>query len=223
MRAPPDSMKPTTGRAGAAGEPQHAHDRVGVLLAERAAEVGRVLRVAEDRAAVDAAGAGDDAVAGARLLAHPRASGRRERSSVSEPRSQSASRRSMRTELVRCVSSLDGHGASRHSTALWPPKPNAFESATAGWPLTSSVARLVRDVVEVEPLVGLLVVERRRRDPVAHRQQRRDGLDGAGGAEQVADRPTSASDTGTSLPSTSLIATVSARSLSGVEVPCALT
>ena len=70
MRAPPDSMKPTTRRAGAAGQAQDADDRLGVLLAERAAEVGRVLRVAEHRPAVDAAGAGDHAVAGARLVAH---------------------------------------------------------------------------------------------------------------------------------------------------------
>ena len=124
-------------RAGAAGEPQHAHDRVGVLLAERAAEVGRVLRVAEDGAAVDAPGAGDDAVAGARLLPHPArpdvAAQQRQRAAVAE-RLEALDR----TQLVGGLE-LDCHGASRHSTALWPPKPNAFERATAGWPLESSV------------------------------------------------------------------------------------
>ena len=58
------------GRARAAGEPQDADDRVRVRLAERAAEERRVLRVAEDRPAVDAAGAGDHAVARARLRPH---------------------------------------------------------------------------------------------------------------------------------------------------------
>ena len=72
MRAPPEPTKPTTGAASAIGELEHAHDRLGVRLAERAAGVGGVLGVAEDRAAVDQPGAADDAVAGARLLAHVR-------------------------------------------------------------------------------------------------------------------------------------------------------
>ena len=126
------------GRAGAAGEPQHADDRVGVLLAQRAAEVRRVLRVAEHGAPVDAPGAGDHAVAGAGLLAHPPGADvgaqQRERAAIAERLEALDGTQSIGVSLE-----LDGHGASRQRTALWPPKPNAFESATAGWPLTSSV------------------------------------------------------------------------------------
>ena len=57
--------------AGVAGHPQQPHDRVGVDFAQRAAEEGRVLGVAEDRPAADLAGAGDDAVAGGRAVAEP--------------------------------------------------------------------------------------------------------------------------------------------------------
>ncbi len=49
-------------------------------------------------------------------------------------------------------------------------------------------ARRVGHVVEVEPLIGLPVADRRRRDPVPQRLDRGDGLDASGGAEQVADR-----------------------------------
>ena len=70
MRAPPDSMKPTTG---APARPASRRTRTidsACCLAQRAAEVRRVLRVAEHRPAVDAAGAGDHAVARARLRPH---------------------------------------------------------------------------------------------------------------------------------------------------------
>ena len=50
MRAPPDSMKPTTGAPARPASSQHAHDRVGVRRAERAADEATVLRVAGDRA-----------------------------------------------------------------------------------------------------------------------------------------------------------------------------
>ena len=33
----------------------------------------------------------------------------------------------------------NAHAASRQRTALWPPNPNAFESATGRWPLASSL------------------------------------------------------------------------------------
>jgi hypothetical protein len=56
---------------GAPGGLQHAHDRVGVALAQRAAQEAPVLGVAGDRAAVDQAGGADDAVAGHRALAEP--------------------------------------------------------------------------------------------------------------------------------------------------------
>ena len=137
MRAPPDSMKPTTGAPRAAREPQHADDRVGVLLAERAAEVGRVLRVAEHGTTVDAAGAGDDAVARTRLLAHPARADvgpqQRQRAVVAE-RLQALDRRELVIDLGY---ELDRHAASRHSTALWPPNPKAFERPIAGLPSMS--------------------------------------------------------------------------------------
>lgn len=60
-------------RAGVAGHPHRADDRVGVDLAEAAAEEGRVLGVTEDRPAVDFTGARGDAVAGGRPLAEAEA------------------------------------------------------------------------------------------------------------------------------------------------------
>ena len=36
-----------------------------------------------------------------------------------------------------------GHAASRHNEALWPPKPNEFDSATGGRPLDISIGRAV--------------------------------------------------------------------------------
>ncbi len=60
-------------RAGVAGHPHRADDRVGVDLAEAAAEEGRVLGVTEDRPAVDFTGARGDAVARGRPLAEAQA------------------------------------------------------------------------------------------------------------------------------------------------------
>ena len=56
------------GRAGAAGELHHAHDRLGVRLAQRAAGEGLVLRVAVHRPARDRARGADHAVALAHAL-----------------------------------------------------------------------------------------------------------------------------------------------------------
>ena len=129
------------GSAGAAGEPQHLHDRIRVLLAQRAAQVGRVLRVAEDRAAVDAAGTGDDAVTGTRLLAHPARAHVRaqqgERAAVAERLQALHGGKPLLLFLL--LDHLDGHATSRQSTALCPPKPNALDRATAGLPLMSRV------------------------------------------------------------------------------------
>src|SRR5204863_4740241 len=52
-------------------ELEHAHDRVGMRLPQRAAGKRRILREAEDLATVDGAGGREDAVALARLVAHP--------------------------------------------------------------------------------------------------------------------------------------------------------
>src|SRR4051794_8037988 len=50
------------------------------------------------------------------------------------------------------------------------------------------LARALGDVVEVAVGVGLRVVERRRQHAAAHGLEADDRLDGAGGAEEVADR-----------------------------------
>ena len=229
MRAPADSTKPTTGAPRAAGEPQHAHDRVGVLLAERAAGERRVLRVAEHRPAVDAPGGADDAVAGAGLLAHPARAHLGADERAASRGSQSASRRSSGRRACPAPPSA-ARGADQRSCDLQARARRCARRSRTSWrgrrrlAVADQRARLVGDVVEVEPLVGLLVAERRRRDAVAQRQDRRDGLDRAGGAEQVADRRLRSRTTGIARsPSAVLIAIVSARSLSGVDVPCALT
>ncbi len=86
----------------------------------------------------------------------------------------------------------EGAHAAMQRTALWPPKPNEFE--TPMWRDAAVPRRrgeragIVRDVVEVEALVGLAVSEGRRRDAAAQRAKGRDRLDGARGAQQVADR-----------------------------------
>ncbi len=118
-------------------------------LAERAAEVGRVLRVTEDGPAVDAAGAGDHAVARARLLPHPLGHDVRaqegQRALVAELFEPLQRREPavvldgrLSNNLLRIDLAVDGdaHAASRHNTALWPPNPNALEIAMAGRPFT---------------------------------------------------------------------------------------
>ena len=57
---------------------------------------------------------------------------------------------------------------------MWPPKPNAFESAIAGSAVDVQRLGLAGHVVEVEALLGLLPAERRRRDPVAQGEDRGD-------------------------------------------------
>ena len=126
------------GGARATGQAQHAHDRVRVLLAQRAPEVARVLRVTEDRAAVDAPGARDHAVAGAGLVAHPArahvGAQQRQRAGVTE-RLEALERGEL---LVELGDELDRHAASRQSTALCPPNPNAFDRAIGRFPSISS-------------------------------------------------------------------------------------
>ena len=187
-----------TGAPARSASSHHAHDRVGVRLAERAAGEALVLRVAEHRPAGDRAAGADDAVA-RRASARDsrrgstgradhvqRARGRRAPRAARARRACAAPRRARPLERHASASALTA--ASRQSTALCPPKPNAFEMPDRAAVAVRQRPRLARHVVEVEPLVGLLVVERRRGDPVAQRQQRGDRLDRAGGAEQVADR-----------------------------------
>ena len=141
MRAPADSMKPTTGTRARSASSQHAHDGVGVRLAERPAGERRVLREAEDRAAVDRARRAEDAVAVAGLLAHPArahlGAHQLQRAGVAE-HLQPLERAEA---LVGALDEGEGHAASSTSTALWPPKPNEFETPTAGRPSGTSSGR----------------------------------------------------------------------------------
>src|SRR4029079_4730691 len=90
----------------------------------------------------DATGAGDHAFTGPRLLAHPARAHVRtqqgERAAVAE-RLQALDRRQPLLLLLLLLDHLDGHAPSRQSTALCPPKPNALDRATAGWPLMARV------------------------------------------------------------------------------------
>src|ERR687897_123202 len=113
MRAPPDSMKPTTGAP--------------------ARPARRSTRTIESACCSPS----DHPVAGARLLAHPAGahvgSQQGQRSGIAE-RLQALDGREL---LLDLGNELDRHAASRHSTALWPPKPKAFERPTAGLPSMS--------------------------------------------------------------------------------------
>ena len=71
MRAPPESFRPDDRRAHLHREVHHLDDLCGVGFREGSAEDGEVLREGIDDAAVDAAVAGDDAVARDDLVGHP--------------------------------------------------------------------------------------------------------------------------------------------------------
>ena len=66
---------------------------------------------------------------------------------------------------------------------MWPPKPNELLSASSS--PSGSAARLAPDDVEVHVVVEVLEVGGRRGQAVVQREERRDRLDRAGGAEQV--------------------------------------
>ena len=71
MRAPPESLRPTTGAPTFMASIHHLADLLGVGLGERAAKDREVLREDEDAAAVNEAVTGDDAVAGVELFVEP--------------------------------------------------------------------------------------------------------------------------------------------------------
>ena len=112
------------------------------------------------------------------------------RSRSSEPGSQSTSRRSSG------VSRSSGRGTS--ASVMLPPdrarccgrrSRTSWRSRSPRAPSASASARARSGhVVEVELGVGLLEAERRRDQPRPQREDRRDRLDRAGGAEQVPDR-----------------------------------
>ena len=70
MRAPPESFRPITGAPCAHGQIHDLADFRGVGFRERPAEHREILRENVDQAAVDAAVAGDESVAGRALLLH---------------------------------------------------------------------------------------------------------------------------------------------------------
>ena len=96
---------------------------------------------------------------------------------------------STRGSRWRCARRVEGaHEASRQRTALWPPKPNEFDIADRRGRRRSPSGRALRARSRGRAPRRAPRAERRRRDPLAQRQHRRDRLDGAGRAEQVADR-----------------------------------
>ena len=230
MRAPPDSMKPTTGTRARPASSQDAHDRVGVLPrpASRRANDG-VLRVAERRPAVDAARRRRSRRR-RRAPARPcGASARRCAAASSEPGSQSTSRRSIGGQpLVGLV--------ERARAVMRPPGRARRCGRRSRTSCESAIGRLAVDapaacarpghVVEVEALARARSSRASAGDPRraargSSRSPRRRRRRRAG-----ARSPTSSTRSGSSWrasPSAILSATVSARSLSGVEVPCALT
>jgi hypothetical protein len=126
---------------GALGQLHHPHDRVGVRLAERAAGEALVLRVAVDGPARDRTGGADHAVARLHPLRLPARQHRRadhvQRAGIAEglePRvrvQRSRLRGDRRAAPGGGAFSESAHWASRQSTALWPPNPNAFEMPIA--------------------------------------------------------------------------------------------
>ena len=126
------------GHARAMREPQHLRDALRMRTSERSAEEGGVLRVAAHLAAVHARVPDEHPVAGARALTHPRredaCAKQPQRSGIGE-RLQALERREL---LVRALGEGERHVPSRHSTALCPPKPKEFESASGARPLTAS-------------------------------------------------------------------------------------
>ena len=103
---------------------------------------------------------------------------------------------------------------------LGPPRPIAFESDVDLDP-----ARLVRDVVEVALRIRVPVVDRRRQDAVAQRERAHHRLERPAAPKQwpVTDFVDETASRYAWSPKTCFSARVSARSPSGVEVPCALT
>ena len=75
MRAPPGVVDTDDGRADAHGQVHHLADLLGVRLGERSAEDGEVLAEDEHQAPVDAAVAGDHAIAQDALLVEPEVGG----------------------------------------------------------------------------------------------------------------------------------------------------
>ena len=221
--------------AGVAGQAQHADDRVGVRGAQRAAEEAGVLRVAEHRPAADlpapattpSPGVARSPSAGER---DRRADGR-EAARVAEPLEPLDRERTRLRASARRGAVASGAHAARQRTALWPPKPNEFEIATSG----SGPAPFARALERARPRRGRSRGRARGRAPPSRRSAAR--RRGAAPRPWRWPRPRRRRRAGARSPTWSRRrgsrararrAPASAprsrlRSLSGVEVPCALT
>ena len=218
--------EPDHGHSRALGQLEHRHDRLRMRLAERAAGERSVLGEDGNRPAVDAPAGAEHAIAGPRLLAHPAGHHLGAQQVEAEPGSQRTSRRSSavrrssgrgtRARVPCCLQTEHG--------VVAPQKPKELEIAIARCRPSgrSSGPRVQRHVVEVQLGVGLVETERWRQHARAQREDRRDGFDGAGRTEQVADRKPTSSRRPGSFPHAGpgrafSASSISARSLSGVR------
>ena len=193
MRAPADSMKPITGTRARPARRSTSTIVSRVRLAERAAGERGVLRVAVHLAAVDARVRREHAVARP-ARARPCAASAPACAAAAASRDRRAT--SSRSSGVRRSS---GRSDASGERVMRPPgtaprcgRRSRTSSTARAAPAAARRARSGRaragHVVEVEALLALCEPERRRRDAVAQREQRGDGLDRARGAEQMPDR-----------------------------------
>jgi hypothetical protein len=122
-------------------------------------------------------------VGGERHDGTPRTGPRRRRTRRRRTHGSAASSRAVSrcTTSGACAEGPAGHRASTRDTSC-PPKPNDVDSATRGRACGAGRP----DGVDVGLVVRVVEVADRGDDAGAQRQHGRDGLDGAGGAEQVA-------------------------------------
>ncbi len=139
-------------------------------------------------------------------------------STAAGPRARPASWASCAGALDRLTAGISRPG-TRTRQPLWPPKPKELESTGPGCQRPG----LARHHVEVDLGVELLQAGGRRDEAVVDAQHRGHRLDGARPRPgRGRSRPWWRSPAGPGSPNTLLMARASARSLSGVEVPCAL-
>ncbi len=122
--------EPEHWHARAAGQAQNRDDRLRVRLPERAARERRVLRVAEHLASVDPRVRREHPITGTRAIAHPTRAHLGAQGLQRSRVGQNLQPIEWLKGLVGALEQRQRHAASRHRTALWPPKPNEFDSAS---------------------------------------------------------------------------------------------